>query len=435
MLGRYTTGPRPAESSTKPAGAHASRDRWPTARRPSRPPRAILPAMPRIDLRSDTVTHPTPAMRRAMAAAEVGDDVFGDDPTVNALEERAAELLGKEAGLFVASGTMGNLVAQMAHLARGEEVIAAATSHLVMDEAAGHAVVVGASVRTLAEDAGRDDRPGGHRGGLPRPGRRPRADHAASSPSRTRTPTRWAARSPSPTRRRSRRSPAGTASRSTSTGPASSTPSWPSASPRPPSPPPPTRSRSASRKGLACPVGSVVVGTHDFIRRARRARKLLGGGMRQVGVLAAPGLRRPLRRPGRDDRAPRRGPRQRAPPGRGPGRARGDRVRRRDRPADAGPPGPRARRDELRHLPRRPRPGRVPGRARGPRRPDGPLPARHHPRRDPLRHRARRRRGHDRRRPRGPRRDRGDAPALPARMPAPPPGAWTTPAPVGAPHA
>ena len=146
MLGRYTTGPRPAESSMNPGTPSARPRRRPLASR------AILPAMSRIDLRSDTVTQPTPAMRRAMAAAELGDDVFGDDPTVNALEERAAELLGKEAGLFVASGTMGNLVAQMAHLARGEEVIAAATSHLVMDEAAGHAVVVGASARSLPEN-------------------------------------------------------------------------------------------------------------------------------------------------------------------------------------------------------------------------------------------------------------------------------------------
>ena len=75
-----------------------------------------------IDLRSDTVTKPTDEMRRAMADAEVGDDVFGDDPTVNELEERAAELLGKEAGLFVSSGTQGNLVAQLAHLARGQAV-------------------------------------------------------------------------------------------------------------------------------------------------------------------------------------------------------------------------------------------------------------------------------------------------------------------------
>ncbi len=102
-----------------------------------------------IDLRSDTVTHPTPAMRRAMAEAELGDDVFGDDPTVNALEERAAELLGKEAGLFVSSGSQGNLVSLMAHLGRGQEAIAAFESHVVSDEAAGHAVVVGASVRTL----------------------------------------------------------------------------------------------------------------------------------------------------------------------------------------------------------------------------------------------------------------------------------------------
>src|SRR3954447_22224475 len=111
--------------------------------------------MPLIDLRSDTVTKPTPAMRRAMAEAEVGDDVFGDDPTVNALEERAAELLGKEAALFVASGTMGNLVAQIAHLQRGQETIAGREHHIVIDEAAGHAVIVGTSIRTL------DDRPDG----------------------------------------------------------------------------------------------------------------------------------------------------------------------------------------------------------------------------------------------------------------------------------
>ena len=104
-----------------------------------------------IDLRSDTVTHPTDEMRRAMAAAEVGDDVFGDDPTVNALEARAAELLGKDAGLFVSSGTQGNLVSLMAHLPRGYEAIAGASAHTVIDEAGGHAVVVGATVRALQE--------------------------------------------------------------------------------------------------------------------------------------------------------------------------------------------------------------------------------------------------------------------------------------------
>ena len=127
-----------------PRRTQSSRAAASTRRRKSASP--ILGAMPDlIDLRSDTVTQPTPEMRRAMAEAEVGDDVFGDDPTVIALQERAAELTGKEAGLFVASGTMGNLVSHMAHVPRGGEIIAAAESHVVLDEAAGHAVISGAS--------------------------------------------------------------------------------------------------------------------------------------------------------------------------------------------------------------------------------------------------------------------------------------------------
>src|SRR4029078_10904376 len=98
-------------------------------------------------------TGPTDERRRAMAAAEGGDDVWGEDPTVNALEERAAELLGKEAGLFVSTGTMGNLVSLMAHVPRGGEIIAGAQRHLVRGEAAGHAVVVGASVLQLRDRA------------------------------------------------------------------------------------------------------------------------------------------------------------------------------------------------------------------------------------------------------------------------------------------
>src|SRR3990172_192138 len=123
MLGRYTTGPAERQSSRE---------------RPDTPPgrRRMLDAMPgAIDLRSDKATLPTREMRRAMADAEVGDDVFGDDPTVNALQERAAELTGKAAGLFVASGTMGNLVAHMSHVPRGGEIIAETESHLVLDEA------------------------------------------------------------------------------------------------------------------------------------------------------------------------------------------------------------------------------------------------------------------------------------------------------------
>ena len=112
-------------------------------------------------------------MRRAMAEAEVGDDVFGDDPTVIALEERAAELLGKEAGLFVASGTMGNLVAQLAHLRRGDETIAGREHHLVIDEAAGHAVIVGHEHPLARGPARRHDGPRRDRGRVPRPDRRP----------------------------------------------------------------------------------------------------------------------------------------------------------------------------------------------------------------------------------------------------------------------
>src|SRR5262245_10963014 len=106
-----------------------------------------------IDLRSDTVTQPSPEMRRAMAEAELGDDVFGDDPTVIALEERAAELTGKEAALFVASGTMGNLVSLMAQVPRGGEVIGGEGNHTFAHEAANYAVVVGASMKLLPWDA------------------------------------------------------------------------------------------------------------------------------------------------------------------------------------------------------------------------------------------------------------------------------------------
>ena len=245
--------------------------------------------MTRIDLRSDTVTHPTPAMRRAMAAAELGDDVFGDDPTVNALEARGAELLGKEAGLFVASGTMGNLVSQMAHLGRGQELIASAESHIVQDEAAGHAVVVGASVRAIPDrpdgmfdldavaDAFRD----------PMDPHEPITGlvaienthaHSMAQPltvAYTRAVADVAHAHGVPLHVDGARffnavvaqgvAPADLA------GPADSI-------------------SFCLSKGLACPIGSVVVGSRDFIWRARRARKLLGGGMRQVGVLAAAGL-------------------------------------------------------------------------------------------------------------------------------------------------
>jgi threonine aldolase len=242
-----------------------------------------------IDLRSDTVTQPTPEMRRAMADAELGDDVFEDDPTVKALEARAAELLGKEAGLFVASGAMGNLVAQMAHLQRGQETIAGAQSHLVLDEAASHAVVVGTSIRVLAERPDGTLDPDQIRGAFrdPTDVHEPITGLVALENASAHTMGQVL-------------SPAYTAevgaiaherdvplhidgARFWNAVVAQGVEATELARPA-------DSVTFCLSKGLACPVGSVLVGRRDFIWRARRARKLLGGGMRQVGVLAAPGL-------------------------------------------------------------------------------------------------------------------------------------------------
>jgi threonine aldolase len=242
-----------------------------------------------IDLRSDTVTRPTPAMRRAMAEAEVGDDVFGDDPTVIALEERAAALLGKEAGLFVASGTMGNLVAQLAHLGRGQETIAGREHHLVIDEAAGHAVIVGTSIRSL------EDRPDGTMdpAEIDAAFRDPSDPHEPISGlvtiENTHAHSMGQPLTPEYTRRvadiahghgvplhvdgaRFWNAVVALGVRPTElAGPADTV-------------------TFCLSKGLGCPVGSMVVGSRDVIWQARRARKLVGGGMRQVGILAAAGL-------------------------------------------------------------------------------------------------------------------------------------------------
>jgi threonine aldolase len=108
-----------------------------------------------IDLRSDTVTKPTEEMRRAMAAADVGDDVYGEDPTINALEERVAGLMGHEAGLFVPSGTMGNQIGMRLLAQPGEEVLADADAHVVTYEMGAAAAVFGLSTRTVVSDGGR----------------------------------------------------------------------------------------------------------------------------------------------------------------------------------------------------------------------------------------------------------------------------------------
>src|SRR5215471_14802113 len=113
-----------------------------------------MPADSIIDLRSDTVTKPTPAMRAAMLAAEVGDDVFDDDPTVHRLQERVAAMLGKEAALFVPSGTMSNQICVKCHTQPGDEMLCEATCHVYNSEAGGPAVLSGIMCRTIAGDYG-----------------------------------------------------------------------------------------------------------------------------------------------------------------------------------------------------------------------------------------------------------------------------------------
>jgi threonine aldolase len=242
-----------------------------------------------VDLRSDTVTHPTPAMRKAMYEAELGDDVFGDDPTVNALEDRAAELLGKEAALFVASGSMANLVSQLGHLGRGQETIAGASTHIVDDEQAGHAVVVGTSIKQMAE------RPDGtwDLNELEEAFRNPADPHEPITGLVTIENTH-AHSMAQPLSLDYTRAVAEIAH-------AHGVPLHVDGArffnaaitlgikPRQLAAPADSIAFCLS-KGLACPIGSMVVGSKEFIHKAWRGRKLVGGGMRQVGVLAAAGL-------------------------------------------------------------------------------------------------------------------------------------------------
>ncbi len=245
--------------------------------------------MAAIDLRSDTVSTPTAEMRRAMAAAEVGDDVWGEDSTVTALEARAAELLGKEAGLFVTSGTMANLVSLMAHVPRGGEIIAGRESHIVVDEAAGHAVVVGASVRHL------QDRPDGTLD-------LDELDDAfRDATDHHQPPTALVAVENAHSHSMNQPLPPAYLNQVAAIANGHGVPLHVdgarlfnaavglNVSARELAAPADSVTFCLS-KGLGCPVGSLVVGDAGFIGRARRARKLLGGGMRQAGIVAAAGL-------------------------------------------------------------------------------------------------------------------------------------------------
>jgi threonine aldolase len=243
-----------------------------------------------IDLRSDTVTQPTAAMRAAMAAAEVGDDVFGDDPTVNALQERTAELLGKEAALFVSSGTQGNLCALMSHCGRGDEFIAGQMTHTYRWEGGGAAVLGSVQPQPLAQAAD---------------GTMSLADiEAAIKPddphfARTRLlalentwggkvlPQDYVEAASGLARARGLATHLDGArlfNAAVATDPGSP---WRAA--RALAAPFDTVSVCFS-KGLGAPVGSVLCGPRELIARASRVRKMLGGGLRQAGVLAAAAL-------------------------------------------------------------------------------------------------------------------------------------------------
>ena len=244
--------------------------------------------MDTIDLRSDTVTQPTPAMRRAMAEAPVGDDVFGEDPTVNRLEAEAARRLGKQAGLFVASGTMGNLVAVLTHCGRGDEMILGNTSHTFMYEAGGVAALGGVHPHplpvlddgTIPLDAIRAairsdnihypptrlialENAQGSMTGIPVPKAYMDAVGALAHEHGVALHVDGA-----------RIFNAATALDCDVADLVAAADSV----------------TFCLSKGLCAPVGSVLVGSREFIARARRMRKIVGGGMRQVGVLAAAGL-------------------------------------------------------------------------------------------------------------------------------------------------
>ncbi len=240
-----------------------------------------------IDLRSDTVTKPTPAMRAAIQAAEVGDDVFNEDPTVHRLEERAAALLGKEAALFVPSGTMSNQVAVKAHTQPGDELICDVNCHIYNYEAGGPAVLSGVTCRTVEGDYGvldvsqLEDKV------------RPVNDHLVRTRmvalenthnrgggrvypiEKIQAISEWARKSGLIMHLDGARLwnavvatgiPAGEWARHFDTV------------------------SVCFSKGLGAPIGSALAGPRDFIARARRVRKLFGGGMRQAGMAAAGAL-------------------------------------------------------------------------------------------------------------------------------------------------
>lgn len=241
-----------------------------------------------VDLRSDTVTRPTPAMRQAMAEALVGDDVYGEDPTVNRLQEMAAERMGKEAGLFVASGTMGNLAGILSHCQRGDEAIVGNKAHTFLFEAGGISVLGGVHSCQLPnqpdgslklEDIEAAIRPDDPHDPITRliclENTHNRCGGTYQTPGYIQQVAGFAHERGLFVHLDGARIFNAAAAQGIEAkeiaGPVDSV-------------------SFCLSKGLCAPVGSVLCGSKEFIHKARRLRKMLGGGMRQAGVLAAAGI-------------------------------------------------------------------------------------------------------------------------------------------------
>lgn len=241
-----------------------------------------------IDLRSDTVTLPTPRMRRAIGQSELGDDVFGEDPTTNKLEKMAAEITGKEAAVLVPSGTMGNLVCTLTHCARGEEAILGDKSHMFLNEAGGMSAMAGVHPHPIPNQPDGtlrlEDIEGAKRREDPHFPRtrlvclentQNSCNGAPLSPDYTHAVVDLARTHGLSVHLDGSRvfNAAVTLDMNVKelTAPVDSV-------------------TFCLSKGLSCPVGSVVCGSRNFINEARRARKILGGAMRECGIIAAAGI-------------------------------------------------------------------------------------------------------------------------------------------------
>lgn len=240
-----------------------------------------------IDLRSDTVTKPTVEMRKAMAEAEVGDDVYGEDPTVNRLEELAAEMFNKEAALFVASGTMGNQVSIMANTQRGDEVILEADSHIFWYEAGAMSVLSGVMPHPIKGNNGAMDPEEVRRAIRPKDIHFPRTSLISIENTHNRSGGRVVPlenfKAIYEIAKQFDMNVHIDGARIFNAAIASNVPVKEYAKYA-------DSLMFCLSKGLCAPVGSIVVGSKEFIERARKARKILGGGMRQAGVLAAAGI-------------------------------------------------------------------------------------------------------------------------------------------------